>query len=773
MKSGFILKKDHSLECDILYGKEKNIIKDKIKKTENKDLFIEKCQNVMNSSNIYDRSLFKEAFKKIYNDPNIKFEFPINNNFLSNIITKWKNNTFRFKKECIMYETRDYENRLILRDYRLIPLENEDNKKLNYLEYIIWGNAENIMRIKATKNLFIDGTFHHPPGFYQMLIIMYKDIITNLKIPGLYILLNSKREILYDLVFESIVKNIFDNNFGSLNLETIVTDQEEALVNSIKKFFPKCKRISCLFHYKQDILRNLKSYGLYKKSSKLDSDIILETLGKIPFIYKGDIKKVSLECDNLIKEFPNYDNFINNYFIRNKKKYFEDGSLDYSNVPKDCRSNSFLENYNGFIKNKLGKYRIVNWVNFMNFLKEESQRSISKLFNATSNHLKNKQFKDQLLSKNPFVYYNFGNKLNGNNSPKNINSEVNLNKNNSLSQLELKLEFTNILKTKIGLTNLGNTCYMNCALQVLLHTDLLIKKLINYVNNKKLKIINKFIDLAKEIIKIETKESENNYIIKSYSPIEFKNEFYNLHSLFRDGQQDTIEFIRIFLSDISSETNISTAGYKEFIYEDISKNLLSKKFNDFYLSREKSVVTDIYYTQLINIFTCKCGKESYSFQKILDIPLLIPDKMSEVTLEFLIEKFFSEITVDLNDNCLNCKKKRKKIKKIMKFDILNDIVIFSIQRIDPFDSIKNNTLIKYDEFINLMKFKDESNIKDNVNYKLFASIHHNGNLNEGHYYSLINIDNKWFVFNDSNVSVSENNIFNSSNVCVLFYRKNI
>ena len=162
-----------------------------------------------------------------------------------------------------MYETRDYENRLILRDYRLIPLENANNKNLNYLEYIIWGNAENIMRIKATKNLFVDGTFHHPPGYYQMIIIMYKDIITNLKNPGLYILLNSKKEILYDLVFESIVKNIFANDLGALNLETIVTDQEEALVNTIKKFFPNSKRISCLFHYKHDILRSLKSYGLY------------------------------------------------------------------------------------------------------------------------------------------------------------------------------------------------------------------------------------------------------------------------------------------------------------------------------------------------------------------------------------------------------------------------------------------------------------------------------------------------------------------------------
>ena len=51
------------------------------------------------------------------------------------------------------------------------------------------------MRIKVSKNIFIDSTFHHPLEFYQLMIIMYKDIITGLKIPGIYVLMNSKKEI--------------------------------------------------------------------------------------------------------------------------------------------------------------------------------------------------------------------------------------------------------------------------------------------------------------------------------------------------------------------------------------------------------------------------------------------------------------------------------------------------------------------------------------------------------------------------------------------------
>jgi hypothetical protein len=49
---------------------------------------IKECEKIKNSSDIYDRSLFKNKFKEIYNKN--KYNFQINNNMLSNIITKWK-----------------------------------------------------------------------------------------------------------------------------------------------------------------------------------------------------------------------------------------------------------------------------------------------------------------------------------------------------------------------------------------------------------------------------------------------------------------------------------------------------------------------------------------------------------------------------------------------------------------------------------------------------------------------------------------------------------
>ena len=54
-------------------------------------------------------------------------------------------------------------------------------------------------------------------------------------------------------------------------------------------------------------------------------------------------------------------------------QYFNDYSLNCGIFPDDCRANNILENYNGYLKNMLGKHRIINLVNFIHFIKAESQ----------------------------------------------------------------------------------------------------------------------------------------------------------------------------------------------------------------------------------------------------------------------------------------------------------------------------------------------------------------------------------------------------------------
>ena len=56
------------------------------------------------------------------------------------------------------------------------------------------------------------------------MIIIFKDIIIHEYLPGFYILLSNKSEVLYDLAFKSVKRILTQNGLYQLNIKTITTD---------------------------------------------------------------------------------------------------------------------------------------------------------------------------------------------------------------------------------------------------------------------------------------------------------------------------------------------------------------------------------------------------------------------------------------------------------------------------------------------------------------------------------------------------------------------
>ena len=183
---------------------------------------------------------------------------------------------------------------------------------------------------------------------------------------------------MYDIVFRSIYRILSQNNMYNLNIKTITTDTELALINAINSNFKETQRIGCWFHLKQDLIRNARILGLLNKKNK-EIDInytydIIHQLTLIPLEYNGNIDNLKEKINILILQYPKYYNLLFNYFLEKKLKYFIDGSFNYNKFPKDIRSNSILERYNKTIKIKLGEKRLCNWVIFLNFINEELER---------------------------------------------------------------------------------------------------------------------------------------------------------------------------------------------------------------------------------------------------------------------------------------------------------------------------------------------------------------------------------------------------------------
>ena len=74
----------------------------------------------------------------------------------------------------------------------------------------------------------------------------------------MFILLNKKSEDIYNASLESEYNIITHQGVYDLSLESICTDTEIALRNACMKNFSNVQRIGYFFHYKQDLIRNIK-----------------------------------------------------------------------------------------------------------------------------------------------------------------------------------------------------------------------------------------------------------------------------------------------------------------------------------------------------------------------------------------------------------------------------------------------------------------------------------------------------------------------------------
>ena len=243
------------------------------------------------------------------------------------------------------------------------------------------------------------------------------------------------------------------------------------------------------------------------------------------------------------------------------------------------------------------------------------------------------------------------------------NNEPNNNKNINRISIEKLLE-TNIAlpedsnKGITGLVNIGNTCFMNSALQCLSNCYELTKYFLSNlykneinINNRlgtKGEIANTYRQLLKDLW--EGKED-------SINPTYFKNIFSQFVEQFSGYyQQDSNEFL-IFLLDKLHE-DINSISQKEYSESDINENFQSDKEAAYkswerYLKRENSIIVDLFHGQFKSTIHCKyCKRISKSFDSFNNISVPIPSKRYEINIKYFGYKFdnFYEVSVPINED---------------------------------------------------------------------------------------------------------------------------
>lgn len=329
----------------------------------------------------------------------------------------------------------------------------------------------------------------------------------------------------------------------------------------------------------------------------------------------------------------------------------------------------------------------------------------------------------------------------------------------------------------------GVTCYMNSILHILQQIEPFVKyinsdlylNIINQKNNNNNKWI--IIELS-ALIKLSI---SNNSIITPHRFIKSIGEHDD--RWIENMQQDSSDFLEFLLAKIQEEIGINSFKIPKFnnfindslykgVYEHIHNgieeqqalNMIEhtimqmpsyKSYVDYY-SKEYSPIKKMFtsfnkYNKICSI----CNNQSIKYEPNNILHLAIPNK-TNINLYDCLELLITK-TIMNNDNLYDCEFCKNKTicydQTLLWF--LPNILIISLKRFNNFMK-KNNININYPvDNLNLSKYFDQSTPHIiNNNYELIAvNLHYSGNMgniDSGHYVSVIKNNNKWYLYDDSN-----------------------
>jgi len=327
-----------------------------------------------------------------------------------------------------------------------------------------------------------------------------------------------------------------------------------------------------------------------------------------------------------------------------------------------------------------------------------------------------------------------------------------------------------------GLVNLGNTCYMNTAIQCLSNTPELTDFFLSLKFQKNLNTEHIYINLITEWYKLmEAMWDENCTIIPKSFDITVKTYAtkYGLNNNFTNyGQNDVQEFL-IFIIDnmheiLSKKVSMNISGE---IQNDKDKSAyLAMKNWEIHFKNNYSIIIDIFYGQLITTIESTTNDIiSHSFDPICFYTLPIPP-LENITIYNCFDLFCSKDFLT-DDNKYYCDKTEQyydahKKTGVWKFP---KILIVCFKRFNN-NMRKINSLIDFPLSLDLNQYCEGYEMDNN--FDLYGICNHSGGPSGGHYYSFCkNKNGNWYTYNDSSViKMNEEDIITNSAYC-LFYRK--
>ncbi|KAF8639892.1 hypothetical protein AX17_001144 [Amanita inopinata Kibby_2008] len=297
-----------------------------------------------------------------------------------------------------------------------------------------------------------------------------------------------------------------------------------------------------------------------------------------------------------------------------------------------------------------------------------------------------------------------------------------------------------------GLNNTGNTCFLNSALQCLLHTPPLLRVLIAHKESCR---IEKGFCMSCSLRAVAVKSYTTSH---AFTPVPITERLQMIAKHMRRGrQEDSHEFLRYAIDALQKSC---LAGYKSKMETKLA---------------ETTWVHKIFGGRLRSRVTCHdCGYNSDTFDRILDLSLdiLRSDSMKDALRKFIAVDYLK------GADKYKCEKCKRPVVAEKRFTIHEAPIVLTVhlKRFSPMGR-KISHHVDYDDRLTLQPYMSEG--YHGPSYSLYGVIcHAGGGPNSGHYFAYIKSrDGRWWEMNDEMVTPIGGAPLNKKSAYILFYMR--